>query len=65
MHRIVRRTATVVTTQTWTVTWTEDDPAAEAASTEPAGPTAEPAQLPDPASPAAPDAPAPGDDALA
>jgi hypothetical protein len=29
MRRIVRRTATIVTVQTWTVSWAEEDPAAE------------------------------------
>ena len=45
MRRVVRRTNTIVTVQTWTVTWTEDVPSAESL----------PAALPAPAS----DAPAP------
>jgi hypothetical protein len=36
MRRIVRRTATIVTVQTWTVTWAEEDPAAEPAPAVPA-----------------------------
>jgi len=50
MRRVVRRTDTVVTIQTWTVTWTEDVPAHEPAP-------ATPAALPGPAPEIAPETP--------
>ena len=58
MRRIVRRTATIVTVQTWTVTWAEDDPAAEPPQADPAllgGPEPETSTM----HPEAPDTPAP------
>ncbi len=64
MRRIVRRTATLVTVQTWTVTWAEEIPAAEpppaqAAPSLPAGPAHEsPAPSEEPRT--APDAPGDG-----
>jgi len=65
MRRIVRRTTTLITVQTWTMTWAEEIPAPDAALPDSApalppsqaggapAPSAEPPASPDPAGDAA------------